>query len=346
MFATQWAEKEADIALPRATVVSERFELGRNFCNKLWNASRFALMNLEGYSPVSVSSDALTIEDRWMLSRLATVTSGVTLALGQYQFADASRALYDFAWDEFCSFYLEMLKPRLQQSATRAAAQQLLAHTLDVLLRLLHPTIPFVTEHVWQLLGGVAPSRGLDALEDAAESVMVAPWPQANLEHRNPRIEQRFALFQAVLGGVREIRSRQNIPPKREIQFSVRCDRETADRLEPMKPYFESMARATPVAWSPDVNPPAMSAHVSLADAEIYVDLKGLIDIEAEIDRLKKERKRIETLISGKEKKLANEEFVQRAPAEVVDRERQSLAQLQLQLSSVKKALDELEGQC
>ncbi len=138
-FSTQWASKPEDLALPRGAVVSERFELGRNFCNKLWNAARFALMNLEGYTPGPVADKDLAVEDRWILSRLATVTQQTTDALGEYRYADAARVLYDFAWNEFCSFYVEMVKGRLQDDAARAMAQRVLAHTLDTLLRLLHP---------------------------------------------------------------------------------------------------------------------------------------------------------------------------------------------------------------
>ncbi|MGD8395559.1 MAG: valine--tRNA ligase, partial [Candidatus Eiseniibacteriota bacterium] len=156
-FSTQWAESEADRALPRGAVVSERFELGRNFCNKLWNVSRFALMNLEGCTPGPVTAAELQVEDRWILSRLATVTGTVTEALVQYRYADAARMLYDFAWDEFCSFYVEMAKSRLGDETARTVAQRVLAHTLDALLRLLHPIMPFITEEIWQLLAQVVP---------------------------------------------------------------------------------------------------------------------------------------------------------------------------------------------
>ena len=163
-FSTQWAEKPDDKALPRGAVVSERFELARNFCNKLWNASRFALMNLEGYTPGAVADADLLVEDRWILSRLATVTQETTAALAEYRYADAAKSLYGFAWDEFCSFYVEMVKARLSDPAARPTAQRVLAHTLDTLLRLLHPMIPFVTEEVWQLLAEAAPQRGIDTL--------------------------------------------------------------------------------------------------------------------------------------------------------------------------------------
>ncbi|HEY2893146.1 MAG TPA: class I tRNA ligase family protein, partial [Pirellulales bacterium] len=204
-FSTQWATKPEDLALARGAVVSERFELGRNFCNKLWNAARFAIMNLEGYTPGLVAPDELAIEDRWMLSRLTTVTTQCTRALEEYRFGDAARVLYDFAWNEFCSFYLEMAKPRLQDPSSRPNAQRILAGALDVLLRLLHPMIPFLTEEVWQRLGQLAPARGIEELEPAAESIMIAPWPVADEARADEEIESRFAQFQELLAGLREV---------------------------------------------------------------------------------------------------------------------------------------------
>jgi valyl-tRNA synthetase len=341
-FSTQWASKPEDKALPRGAVVSERFELGRNFCNKLWNASRFALMNLQGYTPGAVRDDELAVEDRWLLSRLAEVTATATAALEDYRFADAARSLYDFAWDEFCSFYVEMVKRRLQDPEEADVARRVLAHALDTLLRLLHPMIPFLTEEVWQLLAQLAPQRGLTAPQAAAESVMIAPWPKADTARRDPHIEQQFAKFQSVLGGVREIRSRQNVPPRTTIQFSVRCDESTSELLEPMAGYFESMAGASANEWGPDVTAPPTGASVSLPEGEVHVDLSGLIDVEAEIARNEKELQKTEERIFAKEKKLANENFVSRAPAAVVQKERDGLDQLRSKLDTVRSALVEL----
>ncbi|HEY4308860.1 MAG TPA: class I tRNA ligase family protein [Pirellulales bacterium] len=344
-FATQWAEKAADVALPRGAVVSDRFELARNFCNKLWNAARFVLMNLEGYTPGAVDDGELVTEDRWILSRLATVTEGVTAAFDAYHFADATRLLYEFAWDEFCSFYLEMVKARLQDPATRPSAQRVLAHTLDALLRLLHPVIPFITEEIWQLLNGAAPQRGLDTQSLPAESVMIATWPTVDKHRQDAESEARFARFQEVLGGLREIRSRQNLPPRTEIRFALRCEPDVAALLEPMSGYFESMAKAQAVAWGPQVTAPATSANTMLRSGELFVDLAGLIDIEAEIARNQKERERLLGAIASKEKKLANASFVERAPAEVVEAERRSLAEQHERLAATDAALTALEAQ-
>jgi valyl-tRNA synthetase len=342
-FRTQWAEKPDDMALPRGAVISERFELARNFCNKLWNASRFAMLNLEGYTAAPVSDTELTVEDRWILSRLNTVTAGVTDDLEHYRYADAMRKLYEFAWDEFCSFYLEMVKGRLQDVAQRPVAQRVLAHVLDVLLRLLHPAMPFLTEEIWQRLKEFAPARGLAKPQPAAESVCIADWPQTEESRRDPTIEARFARFQEMLRGLRDIRARQNIPPKTGIRFALKSDAQTADLLQPMGPYFPALAGAEPTAWG-DAAPYATTATLSLPFGELFVDLEGLIDVAAEITRLEKERTDLAGLIVGKESKLNNASFVERAPPEVVAKERASLDDARRRLETAERTLVELRA--
>ncbi|NOY41950.1 MAG: valine--tRNA ligase [Planctomycetes bacterium] len=341
-FSTQWARSDDDLALPRGAVVSERFELGRNFCNKLWNASRFSLMNLEGYEAAEVSDDELLLEDRWLLSRLATVTGKVTEALEEYRYADAARELYHFAWDDFCSFYVEMVKARFAMPEQRAVAQRVLAHVLDSLLRLLHPMIPFLTEEVWHLLGSVANRRGLASPPTASESVCTAPWPKADAVRIDTAIEQQFAQFQAVLGAVRETRMGQNIPPKEAVSFSVNCDAETAARLEPMQPYFQSMARATATAIGPDATAPEQAASKPLSGMEVHVDISDFFDAEAETKRLTAERDNLTKFTKSLAGKLSNENFVSRAPAEVVQSERDKLAAAEEQLAAVETALAKL----
>jgi valyl-tRNA synthetase len=342
-FSTQWANKDEDMALPRGAVVSERFELARNFCNKLWNAARFSMLNLEGFTPGPASGDELLLEDRWILSRLSTVTANVTDCLQSFRYAEAARSLYEFAWDEFCSFYVEMVKGRLNSNteSVRQLAQRVLAHTLDTLLRLLHPFVPFITEEIWRLLGNIAPQRGLPAPARCAESVMVAPWPTTDATERDEEIEARFSRFQAVLAALREIRSRQGIAPKQPIEFGVRCDDDTARLLQPMELYFASMAHAHSVGWGP-VDPPPTHAEVKLDGMDVFVDLKDFIDVDAEIARNEKQRQKLQGMIQGKQAKLSNANFVERAPEEVVDKERQSLTQLREQLASVEEALDSL----
>jgi valyl-tRNA synthetase len=346
-FSTQWAEKPEDKAIPRGAVVSERFELGRNFCNKLWNASRFSLINLEGYTPGAVADKVLLIEDRWLLSRLSTVTEQVTEYLAKYRYADAARTLYDFAWNEFCSFYVEMSKARFAVPEQRVTAQRVLAHALDTLLRLLHPMIPFLTEEVWQLLAQVAPSRGLAKPQAAVGSVCIAAWPSPDTARQDATIEAQFADFQAVLGAVREIRQRQNIPFTETLDFTVRSDATTAARLEPMQPYFTQMARATGTAWGPKASAPEVAASVTLSGQngplEVHVDVSRFIDVEAERKRLEKQRDDLTKFIKSIDAKLSNAAFVDKAPADVVQQQRDKRAELTAQLESVGAALAKLQ---
>jgi valyl-tRNA synthetase len=311
----------------------------------------------------------LTIEDRWLLSRLATVTKGVTEALESYRYADAAKSLYDFAWDEFCSFYVEIAKARLSDERAKPTAQRVLAHALDTLLRLLHPMMPFLTEEVWQLLNKVAPERGVgwaspitpnaetltrplrghplpegEGLKSASEWIINAPWPEADLRWQDAEIEARFAVFQQALAAIREIRSRQNIAGKDPVEFSIKCDAATAALLQPMTPYFQSMANATATGFGPDAPVPPTHAKTALPGLEIYVDLKDFIDVGAERAKKEKEEQKLLGLIKAKQGKLNNESFVSRAPPNVVQAERDSLAQLQEQLASVRATLAALRS--
>ncbi|HEX4412306.1 MAG TPA: valine--tRNA ligase, partial [Lacipirellulaceae bacterium] len=351
-FSTQWAEKPEDKALPRAAAVCERFELGRNFANKLWNAARFSLINLEVYATATdgggFMESMLLLEDRWLLSRLATVTQQVSEALEHYRFADAARTLYDFAWNEFCSFYVEMTKARFAVAEQRATAQRMLAHALDVLMRLLHPMMPFLTEEVWQLLGQVAPERGLAKPQAACESVCVAAWPEADAARQDAAIEAQFADFQAVLGAVREARQRQNIAFKEELEFTVRCDAATAKLLEPMQPYFKQMANAKAAQIGPTAEAPGVPVSFPLSGRqgpiEVHVDVSRFIDRGAEKKRLEKERENLTKQIGSIEGKLNNQGFVDKAPAEVVAQQRDKLVEFRGQLASIEGSLAKLAG--
>jgi valyl-tRNA synthetase len=378
-FRTQWAESHGtpeDQALPRGAVVSDRFELGRRFCNKLWNASRFSLMNLaekaatggrgaaddgvttgDGLNANAGTATAgrgfldLTLEDRWLLSRLATVTGEVTAAIESYRFADAARLLYAFAWNDFCDYYVEMTKARFGVPEQRGVAQRVLAHVLDALLRLLHPFVPFLTEEVWQLLGQVAPDRGLTpagspAQATPAKSVCIADWPVADPSRIDATIETQFADFQAVLGAVRELRMGQNIAPREAVEFSVRCDEATAKLLEPMAPYFLQMAKATAIAWGPKATAPETAASSQVTGArgpiEVHLDVSRFIDVDAEKKRLAKQIEQWQGFVKSMEAKLTNESFVSRAPADVVQQQRDKLAETKGLIESAQIALKKL----
>jgi valyl-tRNA synthetase len=351
-FSTQWAELPEDRALPRGAVISERFEVARNFVNKLWNASRFVMLNLDGYTPQPIAADQLLLEDRWLLSRLASLTHSVTEALQQYRYAEAARELYRFAWDDFCSLYLEITKPRLHaESGDRHLAQAMLAYGLDQLLRLLHPIMPFVTEAIWQHLQPLVPNRKRPVPADEATMPQQHPpiatspwlaqaaWPVAQPADIHPAVEQGFSRFEAVLAGVREIRARQNIPPKKTIAFQLACSPADQALLEPMRPYFPSLAQAELSLMAEQVEPPAVSAQMTLEGIELYVDLSGVIDVAAEVARQEKLQHNLLEQITRKQAKLASPNFVEKAPAAVVEKERSSLEELQHQAEQASRAL-------
>src|SRR5262249_34419471 len=187
-----------DPELPTAKQASDRFELGRNFANKLWNATRFILMNLDGYTPGPIDTKTLPTEDRWLLSRLATTTREVTEALEGYHFSDVTRLSYEFVWSEFCDWYIEMSKGRLKDPAARAPAQRVLVGVLDGILRLVQPVMPFLAESLWQALGEAAPHRGLPSPAKPTESVVIAPWPEYAADWISPAVEARFARMQVL----------------------------------------------------------------------------------------------------------------------------------------------------
>lgn len=341
---TQWAETDADTAHPKAAVVSEKFETSRNFVNKLWNAARFVLMNLEGYQAEPIDVATLPVEDRWLLSRLATVTAQVTEGIDQFKFAEVARILYDFAWDEFCSFYVEIAKPRLADESQRAVTQNVIAHGLDTLLRLLHPTMPFVTESIWGYLGEMAPERGLTPTA-VSPYAMQADWPAAVAEHHDETIERQFAEFQEVVGAIRRIRASQNIAPRETVPVAIRCSESSQTLLEPMTAYFSALAGADVITLGPTAKAFETDAPLALPsiDVDVHVDLEKFIDVEAELSRLEKLLGQLVKQITGKQAKLSNENFVSRAPADVVEKERASLNDLMTQRDSVEGDISKLK---
>jgi valyl-tRNA synthetase len=226
--------------------------------------------------------------------------------------------------------------------AQRATAQRVIAYSLDSLLRLLHPMIPFLTEEVWSLLGSVAPARGLTSTEQATESVCLAAWPEVDEARQNTAIEQQFKQFQDVLSAVRMIRTENNVPPKEPIEFCVRCEPAVAELLEPMQPYFTQMARATATAWGANVTAPERVASKALAGMEVHVDISAFFDVDAERARLTKQHAELTKFTTSMAAKLSNENFTSRAPEEVVHQQREKLAETQQQLASVAAALEKL----
>ena len=335
---------DPDPGEPVARMVSERFEYGRNFCNKLWNASRFAMMNLAEYKPGRISEADLKLEDRWIMSRLSTVTNDVTTFLSRYQFDAATRALRDFTWNEFCDWYVEMIKPRLRDGAARPVAQRILVGVLDVVVRLLSPFTPFITEELWQRLNEIAPERGLLEPTAASDSSMIAAWPELPAEWCDAALETRFERLQESIVSVRNLRAVYGISPGTPLKLFMRCGPDVAADMNEVSTQFDNLAKTVLAAAGAEVERPAGSASFTIGDTDGYVPLEGVVDREAELERQTKEAAKLRGFIAGHEKRLGNANFVGKAPENIVNQVRETLQGLQQQLESVERIITELSA--
>jgi valyl-tRNA synthetase len=329
---------------PTAKQGSDRFEEGRNFANKMWNATRFLLLNLDGYAPRPVQLDALPTEDRWLLSRLATATKAVTEALEGYHFSDVARLVYDFVWSEFCDWYIEMSKGRLKDTAARPLAQRVLAGVLDGILRLVQPVMPFVAESLWQALNEAAPERGLPAPSKAEESVVIAKWPSYPDAWISPAVEARFARMQELVRGVREIRNRYQVDDKTRLDVTVKCSDTVAADFNALAAFIGPLAGIANLTAGPNATKPKQAGGLVRPEFEAYVSLVGLMDVAAEIKRIEKQIADKQKAADGTKAKLANENFVKGAKPEVVQQQRDLLTEIEKQIAALKEYLEDLRN--
>jgi valyl-tRNA synthetase len=332
-----------DPELPTAKQGSERFEIGRNFANKMWNATRFILMNLDGYTPGPIDTAALPTEDRWLLSRLATTTKAITEALEGYHFSDVARLTYEFVWSEFCDWYIEMSKGRLKDPAARPTAQRVLVGVLDGIVRLVQPVMPFVAESLWQALGEAAPQRGLPAPTKPTESVVIAPWPEYPAGWISSEVEARFARMQELVRGVREVRNRYMVDDKTRLDVSVKAVGPIAADFTALAAFIGPLAGIANFTAAPDAAKPKQAGTIVRPEFEAYVSLAGLIDVGAEVKRLEKQLADTRKQLDATKAKLANEGFVSRAPAEVVQQQREFVNELESQIRAMEGNLKELQ---
>jgi len=334
-----------DPELPTARQAAEKFEMGRNFANKIWNAARFLLLNMDGYQPGAIKLEGLPQEDRWILSRLTSVTEEVTQQLEDFHFSDVARSIYEFVWSEFCDWYVEMSKGRLRNPDTRALAQRMLVGVLDGILRLVQPIMPFVAESIWQALNEAAFERGLPGPEPSAESVAIAAWPSYPAEFKDPVREKRTDRMKEMVRAVREVRAHFSIDTRTRLNVFVRCSPDMALQLEGIAPLLNLLeaAHLADDACGPDVRkPPQSAAHVH-PDFEVYVSLAGLIDVPKEIIRLEKQKTEKGKHLQGSRAKLENANFVKNAPQDVVQQQRDLVADLEKQLAVIEENLRELQ---
>jgi len=303
----------------------EKFEVGRNFANKIWNAARFALMNLDAkVAPSAKPPKLLSLNpmDRWILSRLNETVLSVTESLERSRFNEAVSTLYDFFWHQFCDWYLELAKPNIRSTQT----QWTLRHVLDNSLRLLHPFMPFISEEIWQKL----PHEG--------ESIMVGPWPKADKKCIDHPIESDVELIISEIQAIRNVRSAWQINPKELVTVAVKTSRDKEMRiLKDYSTYIVQMAKISSLQIGKNVTRPKESAVANIGRVETYVVLSGLVDVGVERQRIESALNDVEKMIRGLEGRLKNEDFLKKAPKEIVDKEKRRAEELE----NRKKRLEE-----
>lgn len=310
----------------------ERVESSRNFANKIWNASRFVMMNLEGFDPAQPIRD-YTLADRWILSRYARTVEEVTANMERFELGEAARSLYEFIWNEYCDWYIETAKARLynkEDAPGRATAQYVLWYVLNNTLKLLHPFMPFITEAIWQHL----PHEG--------DSIMVSPWPDEQPDLVDAAAEEQMTLIMETIKAIRNMRAEVNVPPGKKSEAILQTSESLQKVFTENIQYIRSLGASEPsLALLSDEKPEnAMTAVVS--GVEIYMPLKGLIDVEKETARLNKEREGLVKEVERVAGKLSNESFVAKAPAEVIERERAKEREYREKLAAITDRLDYL----
>ena len=318
----------------------------RNFCNKLWNASRYVLMNAEGEDCGTSGEEVeLSLADRWIISQLQKTEAQVTKAMDEYRFDHASQALYEFVWNEYCDWYLELSKPVLWeddvQGSTNAAGdrtsgaaalvkrkrgtRRTLVRVLETILRLAHPMMPYISEEIWQR---VAPLAGTYVGDDA--SIMHQAWPEADESKIDEQATRDIEWLKGVIIAVRNIRAEMNIAPGKPLDVLLtKGQPEDAERLEQNRRFLAKLAKLESVTWLANPEDAPLSATQLVGDMEVLVPMADLIDKDAELARLAKEIEKQDKLIGGIEKKLGNEGFIAKAPVAVVEKERAKLAEFQ-----------------
>jgi len=311
-------------------------EGARKFLNKIWNATRFALMNLEGFSPDGRPRELpLKLEDRWMLSRLAHTIETIRTHLDSYDFNVVGETLYEFFWHQFCDWYLELIKRRLggEDPQDKRAAQYVLYLTLKETLKLLHPLIPFITEELWQKL----PAR-------EAESIMIAPFPSFDESWLDGEAERSMGVLQELISAIRMVRSELHVPPELKVRVLIRTEEGEIERLAlEHERFFRDLARVDALEVGASIERPKAAPRSVLEYAEVFMPLEGLVDLDKQREILVRELREARSELEGSLRRLEDTEFLKKAPEEIVRREKERYRELSAKVERLEENLKLLE---
>ena len=314
---------------------TEKVEAIWNFANKIWNASRFALMNMDGmtYDEIDLTGEK-SVADAWILTRLNETIDQVTKLADKYEFGEVGRALYNFIWDDFCDWYIEMAKLPLygEDEAAKKMTRSVLAYVLDNTMRLLHPLMPFITEEIWQNL----PHEG--------ESITVAAWPVADDSLTDTAKASNMKLLVDLIHAVRNIRAEVNTPMSKKVPLYIAAkDEATVAVLEANKNYIERFCNPETLTIGVGISAPGKSMSAVITGAELFLPLEGLLNLDEEIERLKKELTKWEGEVKRVQGKLSNERFMSKAPEAVVEEERAKEKDYLEKKAAVERRIEELK---
>ncbi|MRH42956.1 valine--tRNA ligase [Aquibacillus halophilus] len=314
----------------------EKVESTWNFINKIWNASRFVLMNLDNLSYQDIDlTGRKSVADKWILTRLNETIDQVNKNVDKYEFGEAGRHLYNFIWDEFCDWYIEMAKLPLygEDEKAKHTTRSILAHVLDHTMRMLHPFMPFVTEEIWQQL----PHQG--------ESITQAAWPEIKAELHDETAAEEMKRLMAIIRAVRNIRAEVDTPMSKQVQLMIQAkDEQIEGQLEQNRLYLERFCNTSELIISTAVNAPEKAMSAVITGADLYLPLEGLIDVDKEIARLNSELDKLNKEVERVEKKLSNEGFVKKAPEQVVEEEKQKQQDYIEKRTKVEARIKELQS--
>ncbi|KAF0819386.1 Valyl-tRNA synthetase [Bacillus sp. ZZV12-4809] len=315
----------------------EKVEATWNFANKIWNASRFALMNMDGlkFEEIDLSGEK-SVADKWILTRLNETIETVTRLSDRYEFGEVGRVLYNFIWDDFCDWYIEMAKIPLygEDEAAKKTTRSILAYVLDNTMRLLHPFMPFITEEIWQNL----PHSG--------DSITVAQWPEVQAEYTDNQAANEMKLLVEIIRSVRNSRAEVNTPMSKKIKMMVRAkDHEILATLENNRAYVERFCNPEELVLALEVETPDKAMTAVVTGAEIILPLEGLINIEEEVARLQKEWDKLNKEVERVQKKLSNEGFIKKAPEKVIEEEKAKEQDYSEKRAAVEARIKELKGE-
>ncbi|TSA25610.1 MAG: valine--tRNA ligase [Ignavibacteriales bacterium] len=311
---------------------SEMVEIGRNFANKMWNAGRFLLMNAQNIQLNPALKDKhIDFTDRWIMSRFQSTLKELNDGLDKFEVNNSSKIVYSYVWNDFCDWYIELAKNRLYQGTEEVKSAVLTRAVLlyEEMLKLVHPFMPFITEEIWQLL---------DERKDG-ESISMSSFPKFNNKLIDKKAEEEIIFVQEVVSAIRNIRGEMNLPPSKQINVFLKTEKVTEEQVR----YMKSLVRINDLKFDANITKPKASASAVVKGCDIFIPLEGLIDLNVERSRIEKEIARLSSSLEGVKKKLSNDGFVAKAPAEVLERERTKLADWEKAFDKLKTILADLK---